>query len=115
MNSEFCLIRLGLGGGDRSGGSPWAWPDAGLRSSSGDTGDLDSSLWDSGKERGSLERGQSWSFQQASCCSLVVACRYFLVGGQWDADWGVALQGQYYLLGLTIFESLLSSIKEALV
>ena len=59
--------------------------------------------------------GQSWSFQQASCCSLVVACRYFLVGGQLDADWGVALQGLYYLLGLTVFESLLSSIKEALV
>lgn len=83
--------------------------------SSGDAGDLDSSLWDSGKERGSLERGQSWSFQQASCCSLAVACRYVLMGGQLDAGWGIALQGLYYLLGLTVFESLLSSIKEALV
>lgn len=37
------------------------------------------------------------------------------MGCQLDADWGIALQGLYYLLGLTVFESLLSSIKEALV
>ena len=37
------------------------------------------------------------------------------MGGQLDADWEVILQGLYYLLVLTAFESLFSRIKEALV
>ena len=35
------------------------------------------------------------------------------MGGQLDEGWEVILQGLYYLGGLTVFESLLSVIKEA--
>lgn len=35
------------------------------------------------------------------------------MSGQLDAGWEVILQGLYYLLGLRVFASLLSIIKEA--
>ena len=77
-----------------------------MRLSSGDAGDLDCGiLGRSGDHwRGDFPTG-----------ILLLPCRHVPMGGQLDADWEVILQGLYYLLVLTAFESLFSRIKEALV